>query len=100
MGEKEGRMNEWQPIETAPKDGTKVLGFGSGTDRGVWPADKKMPEMMCVIYWSWHEVDDFEDAGEGLFKKVKKIALEMWQPHGPHFFKPTHWMPLPEPPAP
>jgi hypothetical protein len=73
-------MTGWQPIETAPKDGTHILAY--------WPE----------IYWA------------------KNVAqCETW--FGPRFLgpdccwqsasayeygdavKPTHWMPLPEPPA-
>lgn len=88
----------WQPISTAPKDGTRILGFGLGTDRGSWPADEKMPPMQCVIYWTYHDTEDFEPLPDGNFKKVTKRVLEMWQPIGPHFFKPTHWMHLPSNP--
>lgn len=91
-------MSEWQPIETAPKDGTRILAYGKGTDRAMWPAHEQMPLMQCVIYWSWHDDEIYEDTGNGLFKKVPVRHLEMWKPIGPHFFKPTHWMPLPEPP--
>lgn len=66
-------MSQWQPIETAPKDGKNVLIYrlGSGDQRatigsldeeGVWQS----PEAYYI--WSWFD------------------------------FSPTHWMPLPEPP--
>ena len=59
---------KWQPIETAPKDGTVVLAFtASEGRRAMWPAYYK------------------EDSGD-------------WtQVSGP-FIQPTHWMPMPEPP--
>jgi hypothetical protein len=53
----------WRPIETAPKDGTKVLVMSDGIEIVSWNE--------CLETW-WD--------GE-------------WS-HGP-----THWMPLPEPPA-
>lgn len=90
-------MNKWQPIETAPKDGTRILAHGRGTDNGIWAADVKMPLMQCVIYWGWHDSEDFEPVGDGTYRKVTKRVLE-WRPIGPHFFNPTHWMPLPNPP--
>lgn len=95
-------MTCWQSIETAPKDGTHILALGKGTYKCAWPADEEMPAMMVVIFWSWHTSDRDEPVGDGLFRKVPSRILEMWQPIGPHFFVPTHWMPLrmPLPPEP
>jgi hypothetical protein len=65
-------MTEWQPIETAPKDGTKVLLFCNPCGAGV-----------------------------GLFHLRRKL----WVLGDPNELEaediifPTHWMPLPEPPA-
>lgn len=61
-------MSEWQPIKTAPKDGTKVLVAEGKIWMAVawfWP---------CHMYWT-------EVAASGM--KLNN---------------PTHWMPLPEPP--
>ena len=91
--------SEWLPIETAPKDGTRILGFGRGTEKCAWPAYEQMPFMQCVIWWTWHDTVRLVDAGDGLFRKAPERVLEMWQPIGPHFFRPTHWMPLPSPPG-
>lgn len=70
---------DWQPIETAPRDGTSILAVLAGkhpeTGRTFLPA---------VVEWSdevgWREVDD---------------APEDYPPHD---WKLTHWMPLPPPP--
>lgn len=65
-------MPEWQPIETAPKDGTRIL---------VWP------------YWS--------DGTPEVVKWVKMRRVpDRWEVHGGTFLnsQPTHWMPLPDPP--
>ena len=68
---------EWQPIETAPKDGTKVLlhcvGGGPFTPC-EWIEDGLISE---EGFWSWWQADPV------FFVEVKN---------------PTHWMPLPEPP--
>lgn len=61
---------QWQPIKTAPRDGTDVLLW--------WPHwyGIPMPGWFDHSYWSTHgELDD---------------------PNGPG---PTHWMPLPAPPV-
>jgi hypothetical protein len=71
-------MSDWQPIETAPTDGTNVLiaevSRGSlGEAYYDYNADQKR------WYWANTGAGDYPD------------------PHEP---SPTHWMPLPAPPAP
>ena len=64
---------EWQPIETAPKDGTVVLLAGCRKPvAAAWLEDE-------IDYW---HVDD---------NKLGPFVLR-----GPG---PTHWMPLPKPPS-
>jgi hypothetical protein len=76
-------MDDWQPIETAPKDGTRILAY---------------------IPWKW------ADGGEG--EQLDVIAWDeratMWfSPTAPNYVQgcdseclPTHWQPLPDPPKP
>ena len=59
-------LSGWQSIETAPKDGTEILGQVIGD--------------MAVIWWD------------------KLIWRYNWDDNG-QFACPTHWMPLPQPPA-
>lgn len=60
---------DWQPIETAPKDGTVILiGAHLGIDIGLW-AD-----------WLNGWIDEAQSGY-----------------HDPNW--PTHWMPLPNPPS-
>lgn len=73
----------WQPIETAPKDQTRVLLCGpESIDIGMW--QEEQPD----VVESGTLVEAGMDAGwfgsEG-----------MW----PGGEQPTHWMPLPDPPA-
>lgn len=70
----------WQPIETAPKNGTKIL---------VWTVHED------IELSEWHEVPDvrFEPVGDGLFRQVVKAGFGGWNSNT---F--THWMPLPKPP--
>ena len=63
-------MTKWQPIETAPKDGTHILGLAYDD------------EEMTVIYWRY-------DDGWSL-----SVSCE---PASDSYFWPTHWMPLPKP---
>ena len=60
---------EWQPIETAPRDGTKILCLERCGD-------------MQVDWWNLNGCTD-----------------RFWKEHGDQRFRYTHWMPLPEPPA-
>lgn len=63
---------DWQPIETAPKEGQILL---CCMTPGEW--SRRKPGYMGVDEWD-------EAIGWGSFNK--------------HHFPPTHWMPLPEPP--
>jgi len=65
---------KWQPIETAPKDGTSILLFAS---------DYPPLSYMGVGQWA------FADPDLGF--------VEGW--FWPFAIRPTHWMPLPVPPA-
>ena len=65
--------NEWQPIETAPKDGTVFLGYKRGQFRECY----KVPRDDCDM-WCFGGTSGADD----LFPNIK----------------PTHWMPLPAAP--
>ncbi len=62
-------MSDWQPIETAPKDGTAIL---------VWDG----VSVRVVTYM--HD----DEHGEAV-----------WFPDGMPFVRASHWMPLPAPPG-
>lgn len=69
-------MSEWQPIETAPKDGTRILATGDGTTVvTLWGKANHVP------LYSW-------------------LLLDVpYDPEDYDFWKPTHWQPLPPPPT-
>ena len=72
----------WQPIETAPKDGTIIdvwLGDCSEDDRCFYCSG----ETRRSPSWAWHN---------GKFRPCGGLNI-------PTFVQPTHWMPLPSPPA-
>lgn len=64
-------VGQWQPIETAPKDGTEILAYGRKQD-GAYFVAFEYGDWWCAGPWDegWCELN-----------------------HAP-----THWMPLPEPP--
>ena len=79
----------WQPIETAPRDGTKFIGFGKPAYR--------MPDGAYQTYWSSFGEGsiarlDFKagNGPEGGFWYEETNRINTWRP--------THWMPLPPPP--
>ena len=63
-------MGEWQPIETAPKDGTRVLVVERGT----------------VSIADWFDGNGWEP------------GACWWATDSGSLRDVTHWMPLPEPP--
>lgn len=102
-------MTEWQPIETAPKDGTSILLLARGES---WIAEvggdpSSSPPKCAIGYWdpegsSWCDSlgrfpgDPSFDHEDG----VNLYTTGSWMSGG-GWFQPnevTHWMPLPEPP--
>ena len=65
----------WQPIETAPKDGTRVLIYQPA---GMWRSCNRGARIDLAY---WHQPGNAEKPG-------------FWMPTS----RPTHWMPLPDPP--
>lgn len=75
----EGAVVGWQPIETAPRDGTVII--VGGTPDGYGPKVR-------TAHW-----------GSGRYLNHKKGFQQAWVDHPGHTCDPTHWMPLPAPPA-
>ena len=69
-------MSEWQPIDTAPKDGTPILAYRADHYGKFGNC--------CVTYWRTNKNGN-SYTGFGEFN--------------PTYWPPTHWMPLPKPPA-
>lgn len=79
---------DWRPIETAPKDGTPILGTVAGYAYALqrcgvyyWEGGtQEVPSGAWIVKPGWmHQSDDDDD------------DRATWL---------THWMPLPAPPAP
>lgn len=79
-GIEDAAPDAWQPIETAPKDGTPVWGFDNG--------------VMAVMAWAeemrWDDHSTFRPDGW-------ELVTVVW-PDESSNANPTHWMPLPEAP--
>jgi hypothetical protein len=69
-------MTQWQPIETAPKDGTEFL-VSNGSSIGF------------ASYWGDGKIHShFASTKQSFFGDGSCVLLR----------DPTHWMPLPQPP--
>lgn len=79
------REMQWQPIETAPKDGTHILIY-TVDHPGPVPA-RDMPARVTAFWYApygeWHLVMAWGYEAENQVYGV-----------------PTHWQPLPDPPKP
>lgn len=89
----------WRPIETAPKDGTPILAYGplpgwNSRDHG-WHGVR---ETRWDCYPQGSPGYDKWTRGEGPLG----IGWEWYEPvhNWQHHWQPTHWLPLPAPPAP
>ena len=83
--------NQWQPIETAPKDGTPVDLWCGGSRR----TDCEWREPTDREYWV-HGSDEPSDGEQTIGAEPRWFSADGW----PMGFgdKHTHWMPLPQPP--
>lgn len=80
--------DKWQPIETAPKDGTRILIARAGEDVG--------PDAIEITEWFVIESHHWEHVEGDLYRKVADKPYESWNNNG---HRATHWQPLPEPPS-
>jgi len=77
-------MTNWQPMDTAPKDGTWVLVYDDGVQvvaKYMWQNNWLWATHLDVSDWHWAT---HLDASEG--HKVYQTCV------------PSRWMPLPNPP--
>lgn len=74
------RAREWQPIETAPKDGSGIVAYDPG---GTFPNGRSNPPFVGIAAWS--EGDDLNEPH--------------WSGPGTPKGHPTHWFKVPSAPA-
>jgi hypothetical protein len=75
-------MSEWQPIETAPKDGTEIVAVGR-----LKSDERYQIRRACITRWS--------NGGPPVYAEGWSFVA----PGISDLFVPTHWMPLPGAPA-
>lgn len=75
-------MSCWQPIETAPKDGTQILLFDPS---GTWDPDLASFSPRVAV-GAWKDFPNGHGEWRGYYSGLSAVE------------EPTHWMPLPEPP--
>ena len=84
-------MSEWKDISTAPKDGTDIIGcywcdWGDGTTSYYGPWTMAWRHGKWVPSWDGATVIDYQSDFGTDYKTLDS--------------NPSHWMPLPPPPAP
>lgn len=77
--------NNWQPIETAPKDGTVIDLWVNGRRR-------------ACCYWDAFDYDEPDDECDGWRQSYAECVPGLGGFELGENEKPTHWMPLPNPP--
>lgn len=81
---------EWQPIETAPRDGTVILAYGNK----YYPQGIDAPKM-AFTRWKTETRDEWVWLDD-VTKQLVTIDESDWDSEGG--ISPTHWLPLPPPP--
>ncbi len=76
------RTPDWQPIETAPKDGRRLLVFATEFKHGYYGCCR------------WVSYSDKSSGWSG--SSFLSVPEGAWTT----FLQPSHWMPLPAPPEP
>jgi len=79
-------MSEWQPISTAPKDGTKFWGRSGEDAIAMFWHPKFNAFVSSFRIMTMHNGCTFADGSTE-------------REHSPEAHEPTHWMPLPAPPT-
>ena len=95
----------WQPFETAPKYPARFLALNH--DGEIWVATFTKDDRLCFrTNWrdeyTTHRERELDDGTRGMVRD-DAATVDKWRSSWTiwarlYDFKPTHWMPLPEPP--
>ncbi len=81
----------WQPIESAPRDGTDIL---------LVKADAVVPRITVGCWDASFHTEWDEEAEDTVYRGAwTDYGVESWGYEEYQELHPTHWMPLPAPPA-
>lgn len=83
--------SEWRPIEEAPKDGRTLL-LGYLNQSGRWRTTRGQ-------WFTKEQIDDEWDNGDDFEADWYETSVENDEPPNCWLILPTHWQPLPAPPA-
>jgi hypothetical protein len=75
-------MSEWQPIDTAPKDGTRII---------LW---LPVEDVAISGFWEWVEPERID--GHQLYSGFYDWFVDNDYVIFDSEYRPTHWMPMPK----
>lgn len=81
-------MTDWQPIETAPKDGTTIIA-----------ARFRRGQFVQAAWWQKEFEAWVTSVRQMVMAAGYTIDGQSHQLHSPNIVEPTHWIPFPDPPA-